>query len=81
MVERKNITILEMAKTMLSDYKISDRFYSQVVSIVVHIPYRGLLRVNTRKNIYNVWNGKPTHVKYFRVFGIKCSIIRDDENI
>ena len=68
MVERKNVTILEMEKTMLSDSKISDGFWNQAVSIVVHIQNRGMLRVNASKTQYELSKDKPTNVKYFRVF-------------
>ena len=50
-VERKNITITDMAKTMLSDSKISDRLWSQEVSNVVHIQNIGLLRTYISLNL------------------------------
>ena len=81
MVERKNMTILEMAKTMLSGSKISDRFWIQVVSTVVHLKNKRLLMVNTRKNPYEIWKCRPSNVKNFRIFGIKCYIRMDDGNI
>ena len=80
MVWQKEITGLlwRWPKTMLSDSKISDIFCSQAISIVTHIQNRGMLRANTRKNPYEHWKGKPTNVKYFKVFGSKCYIMRDD---
>lgn len=37
-----------------------------------------MLRVNTRKTPYELWKGRPVDVKYFRVFGSKCYIMRDN---
>jgi transposase InsO family protein len=36
-IERKNVTVQEMAKTMLKYSKLSDIFWAQAVHIVVHI--------------------------------------------
>jgi hypothetical protein len=37
-----------------------------------------MLRNNTDKTPYELWKGRPTNVKNFRVFGRKCYIIRED---
>jgi hypothetical protein len=44
----------------------------------VHIQNRVMLRDNTDKNPYELWKGRPTNVKHFRVFGSKCYIKRED---
>ena len=44
----------------------------------VHIQNRVMLRNNAEKNPYKLWNGRPTNVKHFRVFGSKCYIKRED---
>jgi hypothetical protein len=33
---------------------------------------------NTDKTPYELWKGRPTNVKHFRVFGSKCYIKRED---
>jgi hypothetical protein len=37
-----------------------------------------MLRNNTDKTPYELWKGRPTNVKHFRVFGSKCYIKRED---
>jgi hypothetical protein len=37
-----------------------------------------LLRNNIDKTPYELWKGRPTNVKHFRVFGSKCYIKRED---
>jgi hypothetical protein len=76
-VERKNMTVQEMARTMLMDSKLTDLFWTQVVHIVVHIQNRVILRKKTEKTPYELWKGRPTNVKHFRVFGRKCYIKRE----
>ena len=34
-----------------------------------------------KKTAYEIWNGKKPKVKYFRVFGSKCYILNDRENL
>jgi hypothetical protein len=68
----------EMAQTMLMDYKLTDIFWKQAVHTTVHIQNRVMLRNNTDKTPYELWKGRPTNVKHFRVFGSKCYIKRED---
>jgi hypothetical protein len=37
-----------------------------------------MLRNNSGKTSYEIWKGRPTNVKHFRVFGRKCYIKRED---
>jgi hypothetical protein len=67
-----------MAQTMLMDYKLTDIFWAQVVYTTVHIQNRVMLRKNTDKTPYELWKGRPTNVKHFKVFGSKCYIKRED---
>ena len=77
-VERKNMTIQEMAQTMLMDSKLTDIFWTQVVHTTFHIQNRVMLRNNTDKTLYELWKGRPATVKHFKVFGRKCYIKRED---
>jgi hypothetical protein len=44
----------------------------------VHIQNIVILRNNIDKTPYELWKGRPTNVKHFRVFGNKCYIKRED---
>jgi hypothetical protein len=77
-VERKNRTVQEMARIMIMDSKLTDIFWTQAVHTIVHIQNRVMLRNNTDKTPYELWNGRPANVKHFRVFGSKCYIKRED---
>jgi hypothetical protein len=48
------------------------------VHTTIHIQNKVMLRNNTEKNPYELWKGRPTNVKHFRVFGSKCYIKIDD---
>jgi hypothetical protein len=80
-VERKNKTVQEMARTMLKDSKLGDIFWAHEVHKTVHILNRGMLRSNSDNTPYELWKGRPENVKHFRVFGSKCYIKTEDDKI
>jgi hypothetical protein len=53
---------------MLMDSKLIDIFWTRAVHTVVHIQNRVILINNTDKSPYEIWKGRPTNVKHFRVF-------------
>jgi transposase InsO family protein len=53
-VERKNRTIHEMARTMIMDSKLTDIFWTQAVHTTVHIQNRLMLKNNNAKNPYEL---------------------------
>ena len=70
-VERKNMTIQEMVRTMIVDSNLTDIFWTQAVYTTVQIQNRVMLINNTDKTPYELWKGRPANVKHFRVFGSK----------
>lgn len=70
-VERKNRIVQEMERTMSSESKSLDVYWKEVVHTALYILNRGQLRMNNTKNPYELWYGRPTIVKYFRIFGSK----------
>jgi transposase InsO family protein len=61
-VERKNRTVQEMARTMIMDSKLTNIFWTQAVHTTVHIQNRVMLRNNTDKTPYELWKGRPANV-------------------
>jgi hypothetical protein len=74
-VERKNRTILDMARTMLDEYKIPDRFWAEAINIACYSINRLYLHRILKKTSYELLTGKKPNVSYFRVFGSKCFIL------
>ena len=80
-VERTNKAMLEMARTMLNDPQLDDKFWGLAIHTFVHIMNRGLLRNDSDKTPYELWTGRSTNVKHFRIFRSRCYIKRDDGKI
>jgi hypothetical protein len=74
-VERKNRTLLDMARTMLDEYKTSDRFWAEAVNTTCYAINRLYLHRILKKTSYELLTGKKPNVSYFRVFGSKCFIL------
>ena len=51
--ERKNRTVMEMARTMLNDSQLSDKFWGQAVHTSIHILNKELLRNDSEKTPMN----------------------------
>jgi hypothetical protein len=74
-VERKNRTLLDMARTMLDEYKTSDWFWAEAINTACYAINRLYLHRILKKTSYKLLTGKKPNVSYFRVFGSKCFIL------
>jgi hypothetical protein len=74
-VERKNRILLDMARTMLDEYKTPDRFWAEAINTACYsINWLYLHRI-LKKTSYELLTGKKPNVSYFRIFGSKCFIL------
>jgi hypothetical protein len=73
-VQRKNITLLDMARTMLDEYKTSDRFWAEAINTACYSINWLYLHWILKKTSYELLTGKKPNVSYIRVFGSKCFI-------
>jgi hypothetical protein len=64
-----------MARTMLDEYKTSDRFWAKAVNTACYAINRLYLHRILKKTSYELLTGKKPNVSYFRVFGSKCFIL------
>jgi hypothetical protein len=74
-VERKSRTLLDMARTMLDEYKTPDRFWAEAINNACYSINRLYLHWILKKTSYELLTGKKPNVSYFRVFGSKCFIL------
>ena len=74
-VERKNRTLIESARTMLDEYKVSDQFWAEAINTACHAINRLYLHKMLKKTAYELLTGNKPNVSYFRVFGSKCFIL------
>jgi transposase InsO family protein len=79
-VERKNRTLIEMTRTMLDEYKTSDRFWAKAVNTTCHTTNRLYLHKLLKKTPYELLTNNKLNVSYFRVFESKCYVLQKRSN-
>jgi hypothetical protein len=80
-VERKNGTVQEMARSMMNEKNIGQTYWVAEIHTTVHVLNKSHLRPQSDKTPYELWFGRPTLIKHFKVFGSKCYIKNNDENL
>jgi transposase InsO family protein len=63
--ERKNRTLIEMARTMLNEYKISDQFWAEAINTACHATNRLYLHKLLKKTSYELLIDNKANVSYF----------------
>jgi hypothetical protein len=64
-VEKKNRTLIEIARTMLDEYKTSDQFWVEVVNTTWHATNCLYLHKLMKKTYYELLTGNKPNVSYF----------------
>lgn len=75
-MERKNRTLVEMARAMICDSGLPKYFWGEAVNTACYILNRALVRKGLNKTPYELWKGRKPKIGYFRAFGCKCSTLR-----
>ncbi|XP_062085845.1 uncharacterized protein LOC133791952 [Humulus lupulus] len=80
-VERKNITLQEMAHVMLNANKVSKRLWAKVVNTTCYISNMVHLHPGTKQTSYELWKDRTPNLVYVHVFCCKCYILNDREKL
>ena len=80
-VERKNMVIQEMVRAVLHNKDVARNLWGEAVNTACHMVNRVYFRPSTKKTPYELWKRRKLNVKYFRIFGSTCFILKDRENV
>jgi transposase InsO family protein len=80
-VERQNRTVQQMARSMMNEKNIDQTYWVEAIHTTVHILNKSHLRPHSDKTPYELWYGRPASIKHFKVFGSKCYIKNNNENL
>ncbi|WVZ70339.1 hypothetical protein U9M48_019014 [Paspalum notatum var. saurae] len=75
-VERKNRTLVEMARTMLDEHRTPRRFWAEAVNMACYIANRTFLRAFLGKTSYELRFGRQPSIKHLRAFGCRCFVLK-----
>ena len=74
--ERKNRTLIDAARTMMAEFKSPYNFWAEAINTACHASNRLYIRKGLNKTPYEILTGNKPNLKYFRVFGCKCFILK-----
>ncbi|GJT76576.1 retrovirus-related pol polyprotein from transposon TNT 1-94 [Tanacetum coccineum] len=80
-VERRNRTLVEAARTMLSASKLPLSFWAEAVATACYTQNRSIIISSHGKTAYHIINDRKPSIKHLHIFGCICYITRDGENL
>ena len=80
-VERKNRTLQEMARTMIHDYSLSRSFWAEAVHTSCYIINRVTVRPKLKRTPYELYRCKVPTLAHLRPFGCSCHILKQGINL
>nr|GEU86402.1 hypothetical protein [Tanacetum cinerariifolium] len=80
-IERRNRTLVEAARTILSAAKVPLFFWAEAIATACFTQNRSLVIPRHEKTPYHIINDQKPSVKFFYIFGSLCYIVKDGENL
>jgi len=80
-VERKNRTLQEMARTMLNESNVENYFWAEAINTSCYILNRVSIRKVLNKTPYELWKNIKPSISYFHIFGCYCYILNNKEKL
>ena len=66
---------------MLHNKDMAKNLWGETVNTAYHTVNKMYFKFGTKKTPNELWKGRNPNVKYFRIFGSICFILKDRENV
>ncbi|GJY74321.1 putative ribonuclease H-like domain-containing protein [Tanacetum coccineum] len=80
-VERRNCTLVEAARTMMIFSKAPMFLWAKAVATAYYTQNRSLIHIRHNKTPYELVHDKKPDLTFFRVFGALCYLTNDSEDL
>ncbi|KAJ9542522.1 hypothetical protein OSB04_029028 [Centaurea solstitialis] len=80
-VERKNRTLCEAARSMLCEANLPTYFWAEAVNTACYTQNRSLITKRLGKTPYELFKGKKPKIGFFHVFGCTCYVLNDRDHL
>nr|GEW91303.1 integrase, catalytic region, zinc finger, CCHC-type, peptidase aspartic, catalytic [Tanacetum cinerariifolium] len=80
-VERSNRTLVEAAKTMLIFAKLPSFLWAEAIATACFTQNRSIIHKRFDKTPYEIMNKRKPNINFFRVFGCRCYLLNDYEDV
>ncbi|KAJ9551848.1 hypothetical protein OSB04_015893 [Centaurea solstitialis] len=79
-VERRNRTLVEAARSMLAQSQLPQYLWAEAVNTACYTQNRSIIHRRFGKTPYHVLFGRISNIDYFKVFGCPCFVLNETEN-
>lgn len=79
-VERKNKTFIDIARTMLIDSGLAMNFWEEAVNTTCYVTNRSLIRSMIKKTPYELLNDRKPSIAHLKPFGCKCYVLNNGKD-
>nr|GEZ09486.1 reverse transcriptase domain-containing protein [Tanacetum cinerariifolium] len=80
-VERRNRTLVEAARTMLTFANLPSFLWAKAIATACFTQNRLIIHKRFDKTPYELINKRKPNIKFFRVFGCKCYLLNNYEDV
>nr|GEU34747.1 retrovirus-related Pol polyprotein from transposon TNT 1-94 [Tanacetum cinerariifolium] len=80
-VERRNRTLVEAARTMLTFANLPSFLWVEAITTACFRKNRSIIHKRFDKTSYELINKRKPNIKFFRVFGCRCYLLNDYEDV
>nr|GEZ11802.1 retrovirus-related Pol polyprotein from transposon TNT 1-94 [Tanacetum cinerariifolium] len=80
-VERRNRTLVEAARTMLTFANLPSFLWAEAIAIACFTQNRSIIHKRFDKTPYELINKRKRSIKFFHVFGCRCYFLNDYEDV
>ena len=77
LVKRKNRTLIDMARSMLSEYNVSQSFWDEAINMACYCSNHLYCHPLKEKTPYELLNGRKPNIAYFQVFWLQMLHIEE----
>nr|GFC08255.1 retrovirus-related Pol polyprotein from transposon TNT 1-94 [Tanacetum cinerariifolium] len=80
-VEKRNRTLVEAARTMLTFINLPSFLWAGAIATACFTQNRSIIHTCFNKTPYELINKRKPNIKFFRVFGCRCYLLNDYEDV
>nr|GEU62942.1 hypothetical protein [Tanacetum cinerariifolium] len=81
LVERRNRTLVEAARTMLTFANLPLFHWAEAIATACFIQNRSIIHKHFDKTPYELMNKRKPNIKFFCLFGCRCYLLNDYEGV
>ncbi|KAJ9541174.1 hypothetical protein OSB04_027680 [Centaurea solstitialis] len=79
--ERRNRTLIEAARSMLSEANLATQFWAEAVNTACYTQNRSLIVKRFRRTPYELFRNRKPSIKHLHIFGCVCYILNNKDNL